>query len=76
MGAWIETKDEIKALTNKFVAPHVGAWIETFGRQCLLYHPRSLPMWERGLKHLLLSSGKAAAKVAPHVGAWIETRSF
>ena len=33
------------------VAPHVGAWIETFGgRKAGAAAARSLPTWERGLK--------------------------
>ena len=36
------------------VAPHVGAWIETFRRRLLSCHHLSLPMWERGLKHKFL----------------------
>ena len=33
------------------VAPHVGAWIETGGMLPLRQYTKSLPMWERGLKH-------------------------
>ena len=32
------------------VAPHVGAWIETFEYADKSKHGWSLPMWERGLK--------------------------
>ncbi len=32
----------------------------------------SLPMWERGLKSVLLPFRLLCKKVAPHVGAWIE----
>ena len=35
------------------VAPHVGAWIETAFSATDLSKKLSLPMWERGLKHLL-----------------------
>ena len=33
------------------VAPHVGAWIETSGINPYAVLGKSLPMWERGLKH-------------------------
>ena len=36
------------------VAPHVGAWIETLPSIFKERSIRSLPMWERGLKRLLL----------------------
>ena len=32
------------------VAPHVGAWIETFTDCMTAFAAWSLPMWERGLK--------------------------
>ena len=73
VGAWIET------LTLNFmsiminVAPHVGAWIETCYRINAPYLQRSLPMWERGLKHVMRDLVIVSLTVAPHVGAWIET---
>ena len=33
-------------------------------------------MWERGLKHVVLTRQEVAFEVAPHVGAWIETLSL
>ena len=33
------------------VAPHVGAWIETFHYLRGRKDRQSLPTWERGLKH-------------------------
>ena len=33
------------------VAPHVGAWIETYKMQQAHLSDLSLPTWERGLKH-------------------------
>ena len=35
---------------SKYVAPHVGAWIETADCQRLFALLRSHPMWVRGLK--------------------------
>ena len=35
-----------------FVAPHVGAWIETLQMIHIINTLKSLPMWERGLKLL------------------------
>ena len=40
-----EELDELK------VAPFVGAWIETNQRHKGARVPKSLPSWERGLKH-------------------------
>ena len=51
----------------------MGAWIETslsLGNHNI---NKSLPMWERGLKHMSIFGGILGAGVAPHVGAWIET---
>ena len=38
-----------------YVAPHVGAWIETVKLSSVNTDTMSLPMWERGLKHSLTS---------------------
>ena len=43
--AWFALRDAAAP-----VAPHVGAWIETFYRLDLAVEGLSLPMWERGLK--------------------------
>ena len=57
------------------VAPHVGAWIETFvpgyARQDAVASP---PTWGRGLKRVVAQAGTDYWRVAPHVGAWIETQ--
>ena len=37
---------------RKYVAPHVGAWIETRLAEISLNFWRSHPMWVRGLKQL------------------------
>ncbi len=55
------------------VAPHAGAWIETFFRAHSLYRLRSLPTRERGLKLTAGAWGLVPDYVAPHAGAWIET---
>ena len=60
-------------LTCHFVAPHVGAWIETIASILLFRDSESHPTWVRGLKPLLLLL-LLVVFVAPHVGAWIETR--
>ena len=55
MGAWIETFMPCELSQVEYVAPHVGAWIET---QYLTIMENkkspSLPTWERGLKLSLL----------------------
>ena len=57
----------------QYVAPRVGAWIET---DLTAVKPLSLgshPVWVRGLKPLLLLWMLLVIMVAPRVGAWIET---
>ena len=73
MGAWIETYQAIKNRLLSVVAPHVGAWIETWSLCRCLHLQTSLPMWERGLKQHLETDEVLHHHVAPHVGAWIET---
>ena len=41
-------------IATAFVAPHVGAWIETDMLINLFTSVVSLPMWERGLKLLMV----------------------
>ena len=50
MGAWIETKSEIREYKKTIVAPFMGAWIETKSRCEIIDELKSLPSWERGLK--------------------------
>ena len=38
------------ARKSHFVAPYVGAWIETHQWQVMVYKLESHPMWVRGLK--------------------------
>ena len=75
MGAWIE-RTYLQALpVLGRVAPRVGAWIESLGYRVTAYYATaSLPVWERGLKALLVTLLKIVLKVAPRVGAWIESR--
>ena len=60
-------------LFDCLVAPHAGAWIETW-RPWLLSVSRSgsHPTRVRGLKLMLVSNLAVALCVAPHAGAWIE----
>ena len=55
------------------VAPHTGAWIETFPGIFLYIRNASLPIRERGLKLYLNTFYHLGFFVAPHTGAWIET---
>ena len=73
MGAWIETLPAIGIHSHLLVAPHVGAWIETYQLAPAVYNQASLPKWERGLKHRIVVQVANKGQVAPHVGAWIET---
>ena len=62
-------------LLPTMVAPHAGAWIETYRRQgvSLQLLPRSPPTRGRGLKHIVNDFALWRYLVAPHAGAWIET---
>ena len=52
----------------------MGAWIETKDLPASrIGGASSLPIWERGLKHLVLLGHLPDAVVAPYMGAWIET---
>ena len=59
---------------RSYVAPRVGAWIETYQVQQGRRRRQSHPVWVRGLKHLLACYYRRRYCVAPRVGAWIETR--
>ena len=60
-------------IVNDFVAPYVGAWIETLPNGEVGKLQMSHPTWVRGLKQR--TADKASfVLVAPYVGAWIETQ--
>mgnify|MGYP003281336669 CR=1 FL=1 len=61
-------------VSGKIVAPLVGAWIEIGIKGVSWDKERSLPLWERGLKLLLLLKWIHFHNVAPLVGAWIEIK--
>src|SRR5690606_36603073 len=72
---WIETSLlTVNCPPEEAVAPHAGAWIETwkasFGRCPEL---SSRPTRARGLKQLHFTAAVIDVLVAPHAGAWIET---
>ena len=75
VGAWIETPCRTGTTRPDAVAPRVGAWIETQVVGELRFQRESLPVWERGLKLLILEVVYTLIPVAPHVGAWVETGS-
>ena len=56
-----------------YVAPRVGAWIETLVREINKRLPGSHPVWVRGLKPKGRTLKPPLTTVAPRVGAWIET---
>ena len=56
-----------------FVAPYVGAWIETRYTLDNEKNLESHPMWVRGLKPHCQIRYQETHTVAPYVGAWIET---
>ena len=65
---------DIQPFAEYAVAPHVGAWIETFtSLRDIKSFIKSHPMWVRGLKPWRPTVDDEQDFVAPHVGAWIET---
>ena len=75
MGAWIETLLLMIIIIYQFVAPYVGAWIETCEQSTSnLRAVKSHPTWVRGLKLGKMKIGLIKRLVAPYVGAWIETK--
>ena len=59
---------------DAYVAPRVGAWIETeHGGSVDDMKLRSHPVWVRGLKRRIALLSNSMLEVAPRVGAWIET---
>ena len=56
-----------------YVAPYVGAWIETHNPPWSDQVLQSHPTWVRGLKPEVFRTRYQLDKVAPYVGAWIET---
>ena len=61
-------------MLDVWVAPYVGAWIETASiTSSSGSGAASLPTWERGLKLRLYQPCALQFSVAPYVGAWIET---
>ena len=52
MGAWIETGSIRTFYTIRYVAPRVGAWIETLIAKYDLQDGESHPVWVRGLKRV------------------------
>jgi len=58
VGAWIEIADTATQYWETRVAPRVGAWIEIIMVGHIISHPRSHPVWVRGLKsHAKVRSG-------------------
>jgi hypothetical protein len=50
MGAWIETNSPALLAFICLVAPHMGAWIETYQQKEMQTATQSRPTWARGLK--------------------------
>ena len=57
MGAWIETFSDFTAVGHFYVAPYVGAWIETAGSLNPINLDSSHPTWVRGLKQYVKDDG-------------------
>ena len=56
------------------VAPHAGAWIETYEQIVNALHAKGVaPHAGAWIETCLLHQESAPAPVAPHAGAWIET---
>ena len=73
-GRGLKHKQYQKQSNLKYVAPHAGAWIETYtSLVCALPFNLSPPTRGRGLKRTCSDQGQPLLAVAPHAGAWIET---
>ena len=55
------------------VAPHTGAWIETYDRPLKEYEHTVAPHTGAWIETKNYYKGSAEEFVAPHTGAWIET---
>ena len=60
----------------RYVAPYVGAWIETKRNTYKAFYLESHPTWVRGLKPEFSDKRICENLVAPYVGAWIETNYY
>ena len=58
-----------------YVAPYVGAWIETFACARFLYPVVVAPYVGAWIETTIKVDSKQLIRVAPYVGAWIETLS-
>ena len=56
-----------------FVAPYVGAWIETVSDEMVSYQASVAPYVGAWIETSYKSLSESLLKVAPYVGAWIET---
>ena len=63
----------IFARIRAWVAPHVGAWIETETLAAAAAKAAVAPHVGAWIETISETQQEAASRVAPHVGAWIET---
>ena len=73
---WVRGLKQISSGGSKYrtiVAPHVGAWIETYRNLCLQLSHQVAPHVGAWIETLRLTISETVKLVAPHVGAWIET---
>ena len=63
-------------MNHEYVAPLVGAWIETLSASQKSAYRESHPSWVRGLKLRHRYHHRLELRVAPLVGAWIETSGY
>ncbi len=72
VGVWIEMGRSIKVRFIEKVTPFVGVWIEIICRQSINNTSGSLPLWECGLKCVIIHCADRSVFVTPFVGVWIE----
>ena len=65
---------ELIGLKWSDVAPHAGAWIETFSNRWLSLAASVAPHAGAWIETKPAADKFAAIRVAPHAGAWIETQ--
>ena len=73
---WVRGLKHLAVQVNQyepFVAPRVGAWIETIGGARQAVKNRVAPRVGAWIETFTLSCDGSDKAVAPRVGAWIET---
>ena len=69
----LKRTDDYYMVSKLYVAPYVGAWIETYNPSSVKNHVSVAPYVGAWIETKELVFKNPAHGVAPYVGAWIET---